>query len=60
MINHFKFRDDCKIFAKNENELETIKIYSQDIGMEFGIEICSMLMIKKGKIETMAGIEQPN
>ena len=29
-------------FAKNENELETliqaVRIYSQDIGMEFGIE----------------------
>ena len=32
--------DDIKIFAKNEKELETliqtIRIYSQDTGMEFG------------------------
>ena len=31
-----------KLFAKNEKELETlihaVRIYSQDIGIEFGIE----------------------
>ena len=35
---------DIKIFSKNEKELETfiktIRIYSQDIGMEFRIEKC--------------------
>ena len=45
--------DDLNIFAKNEKELEilvqTIRIYSQDIGMEFGIEKCAMLVIKKGE-----------
>ena len=34
--------DDIKLFAKNERELETliqtVRIYSQDICMEFGIE----------------------
>ena len=34
--------DDIKLFAKNVKELETlihaIRIYSQDIGMEFSIE----------------------
>ena len=39
------YMDDIKIFAKNEKELETlvqtIRIYSQDIGMEFGIEKCA-------------------
>ena len=41
-INHQMFMDDFKLFAKNEKELEiliqTMKIYSQDIGMEFVIE----------------------
>ena len=41
------YMDDIKLFAKNEKELETlihiVRIYSQDIGMEFGIEnaLCS-------------------
>ena len=41
-VNHLMCMDDIKLFAKNEKELEnlihTIRICSQDIGMEFGIE----------------------
>ena len=47
------YMDDIKLFAKNEEELETlihaVWIYSQDIGMEFGMEKCTMLVIKSGK-----------
>ena len=36
------YMDDIKLFAKNENELErlihAVRIYNQDIGMEFGIK----------------------
>ena len=43
-INHLMYMDDIKLFAKNEKELETllhtVRIYSQDIGIEFGIENC--------------------
>ena len=53
-----------KLFAKNEKELETliqaVRIYSHDIGMEFGIERCTMLIIKSGKWQMMDGIELPN
>ena len=56
--------DDIKLFVKNEKELETliqaIKIYSQDIGMEFGIEKCANLIMKGGKRETTEGIELSN
>ena len=52
-INHLMYMDDIKMFAKNEKELETlvqtIRIYSQDIGMKFGIEKCAMLVIKRGE-----------
>ena len=41
---------------KNEKELETliqaVRIYRQDIGMEFGIEKCVMLVMKSGKQHT--------
>ena len=47
-INQLMYMDD--IIAKNEKELETLKhkirIYSQDIGMEFGIEKCALLVMK--------------
>ena len=36
------YMDDTKLFAKNGKELETlvqtVRIYNEDIGMEFGIE----------------------
>ncbi len=41
--------DDINLFAKNEEELEiliqVLRIYSDDIGMEFGIEKCAMLIM---------------
>ena len=56
--------DDIKLFAKNEKELETlihaVRIYIQDIGMEFGIEKCAMLFIKSGKRHMTDRMELPN
>ena len=44
------YMDEIKLFAKNEKELETlihtVRIYSWDIGMEFGLEKCVMLVMK--------------
>ena len=58
------YMDDIKIFAKNEKELETlipaVRIYSQDIGMEFGIEKCAMLVLKRGKFRITEGMDLPN
>ena len=58
------YMDDIKLFAKNEKELQTlihtVRIYSQDIGMEFGIEKCGMLVMKSGKQYITDGIKQPN
>ncbi len=45
--------DDTKRFAKNEKELETliqvVRIYSQDLGMEFSIEKCAVLIMRSEK-----------
>ena len=61
---HLMYMDDIKLFVKNEKELETlihaVRIYSQDIGMEFGIEKCVMLVIKSGKRHLTDGMELPN
>ena len=47
-VNHLMYMDDIKLFTKNEKELETlihtVRIYSQDIGMEFGIENVQCLL----------------
>ena len=56
--------DDIKLFAKNKKELETlihtVRIYSQDIGMEFGIKKCALLVMKSSKRHLTDGIELPN
>ena len=58
------YMDDIKLFAKNEKELEAlihaVRIYSQDIGLEFGIEKCAMLVMKSGKRHMTNGMELPN
>ena len=58
------YMGDIKLFAKNEKELETlihaVRIYSQDIGMESGIEKCAMLVMKSGKQHLTDGMELPN
>ena len=56
--------DDIKLFANNEKEFETlilaVRIYSQDIRMEFSIEKYAMLIMKSRKRHFMNGMEQPN
>ena len=56
--------DDIQLFAKNEKELETliyaVRIYSQDIGMEFGIEKCAILVMNSGKRDLTDGMELPS
>ena len=58
------YMDDIKVFAERGKELETlrqtIRIYSQDIGMVFAIEKCPMVIIRNRKIKTEEGIERPN
>ena len=53
--------NDIKILAKNEKELETliqtIRIYNQDIGIEFDILKSGMVVMKSRKRKTAEGIE---
>ena len=53
-INHLLFMDDLKLYSGSEKGLEplvqTVHVFSEDIGMEFGIEKCAMLVMEKGKI----------
>ena len=63
-INHLLFMDDLKLYNRNEKGLgtlvQTIRVFSEDIGMEFGIEKCAMLVIEKGKTVKSVGIELPD
>ena len=62
-INYLLFMDDLKLYSRSEKGLDslvqTVRVFSEDIGMEFGIEKCAMLVMEKGKIVKSVGIELP-
>ena len=45
--------DDLQLYIHNQKGLnalvQTINVSSEDIGMDFGIEKCTMLVIQKGR-----------
>ena len=63
-INHLLFMDDLKLYSGSEKGLDslvqTVRVFSEDRGMEFGIEKCAMLVMEKGKIVKSVGIELPD
>lgn len=63
-INHLLFMDDLKLYAKSERALESlvesVRIFSKDIGMEFGIDKCAVLTMKRGKLVESHGVVLPN
>ena len=56
--------DDLKLYAKNEKGLDslvqTVQSFIDDIGMEFGIDKCATLVLKRGKITKFEGISLPD
>ena len=62
-INNVLFMDDLKLYGKSENEIKelvsTVEIFSQDIGMEFGIKKCGVIIMNRGKVKSTDGIELP-
>ena len=63
------YMDDIKVSAKKKIKrkknnwsplYKQLNIHGQDIGMEFSIEKCSMLIMKSGKRETTEEIEVPS
>ena len=60
-INHLLFMDDLKLYSRSEKRLnslvQTVCVFSEDVGMEFGIEKCAMLVTEKRKIVKSVGID---
>ena len=59
-INHLIFMDDLKLFAKNKDEIDslvnTVRIFSEDIKIEFGLPKCGVLIMKRKKVVKSEGI----
>ena len=56
--------DDLKLYSRSQKGLDsfvqTVCVFSEDRGMEFGIKKCAMLLMEKGKIVKSVGIELPD
>ena len=62
-INHLLSMDDLKLFAKNEDLIEslvnTVRIFSEDIKVEFRLPKCGALIMERGKAVKSEGINIP-
>ena len=56
--------DDLKLYSKSKRTLDSliqsVQIFSKDIGMQLGIDKSAILVMKKGKIVKSDGTELPN
>ena len=63
-FNHLIYMDNIKLFPKNEKEKKTlilaVRICCEDIGIEFKIEKCAMLIMRSRKRQVKEGIELLN
>ena len=63
-IHGFWFKKFTFIHDRQALEMNTlihaVRIYNQDIGMNFGIEKCAMLVMKSGKRHLTDGMELPS
>ena len=59
-INHSFYMDDFKLYASNDNELEglikTVKVFSDNIGMQFELKKCAKASFKQGKLVKTSNI----
>ena len=55
---------DLKLYGKNKKALDslvqTVRIFTSDIRMEFGIDKCATMIQKRGKVVRSKGIKLPN
>ena len=51
-IHHLLYMDDLKLYGKNENQINslinTVKIFSEDIKMKFGLDKCAHFIKERG------------
>ena len=63
-INNLLFMDDLKLYSRSEKGLDslvqTVRVFSEDIGIEFCIEKCATLVIEEVEIVKSVGIEFPD
>ena len=58
------FMDDLNLFGKNNDQIDslvhTVHLFSKDINMELGLKKCSVLVLKRGKVDKCDGVILPD
>ena len=61
VVSHLLFIDDLKLYGKSERQVDslvnTVRVVSQDIDMEFGINKRAVLIMKREKFHYFEGIK---
>ena len=54
-ISHLLYMDDLKLLGRNENdsknEMKVVQTISKDINMNFGLEKCAIICLKRGSVQ---------
>ena len=58
-LNHLFFTDDLKL-NQIDSLMQTVHIFSENTGMQFGIKKCGVLIIERGKVIRTHGIRLPD
>jgi len=63
-VSHVLYLDDLKLYAKSEDDMvslvNTVRIFSTDIRIDFGFEKCATLSMRRGNVADCEGIELPS
>ena len=55
---------DLKLYGKNKKQVDalinTVRVFSSDIAMEFGIIKYAVLVMKRGKVSKCEGMRMPD
>ena len=62
-INHLLYMDYIKLYAQNEQNIDSLihlsRLFSSDFGMTFGLANCGCLIVNRGQVKSVSGISLP-
>lgn len=60
-VGHLLYMDDLKLYANSDktlkDQLNTVKEFSEDITMKFGLDKCAIVSLERGKFKKSEGID---
>ena len=63
-INHLLYMDDLKLYEKDERDIDslvnTVRVFSDDFGMEFGLKNCGVVVMKRRRVVKFEGVDLPD